>query len=365
MKGQWIGEYQGDSTGTIVVNVDELENTFRGSLYLTPAGADSDKPPLMGIIDTGGKANPVSFTLTPTIVDVFSAEPLSPKDIQRLYPAAPTQISVHADITESRLELKLVSDRQEELEVSIDRGPRSTYSRIKCNPKSWEDFKEHVAKLGYQQKYYRGQRKPWALRTSFHRRGRYDLNRYQNLDIPLLNRHLTPYTNRPFDLQGPEGKGALLSLLQHHGYPTPLLDWTYSPFIASFFAFRDVDRRHINERQMVRIYIFDHVRWANDYKQYLKLSHNLLHLSKVEFMPIDNPRLIPQQSATTVTNIDDIETYIRVHEVERSYRYLEVIDIPESEKEKVMNDLYLMGITAGSLFPGMDGVCEEFAERLF
>jgi hypothetical protein len=40
--------------------------------------------------------------------------------------------------------------------------------------------------------------------------------------------------------------------------------------------------------------------------------------------------------------------------------YTEPIVIPA-----VMNDLSRMGITAGSLFPGLDGACEELKERNF
>jgi len=34
MKGQWIGEYSGTNTGTIMVNIDEFSSCFQGVAYL-------------------------------------------------------------------------------------------------------------------------------------------------------------------------------------------------------------------------------------------------------------------------------------------------------------------------------------------
>jgi hypothetical protein len=75
--------------------------------------------------------------------------------------------------------------------------------------------------------------------------------------------------------------------------------------------------------------------------------------------------MIPQQALSAITNIDDIETYIREKEQELCKPILQIIDLPWSERDVVMRELRLMGITAGSLFPGIDGACEELRERFF
>ena len=85
----------------------------------------------------------------------------------------------------------------------------------------------------------------------------------------------------------------------------------------------------------------------------------------MEFIAIDNPRLVPQQSVTTTTNIDDIEAYLLERETDAGFQYLQAIDIPAGERNEVMTELRFMGITAASMFPGIDGVCEEFRERNF
>ena len=157
-------------------------------------------------------------------------------------------------------------------------------------------------------------------------------------------------------------------MVQHHGYPTPLLDWTYSPFVAAFFAYREISNSEATSTRgdkKVRIFVFDQSQWQQDWMQHSKLTPPPQHLSIMEFVAIDNERMIPQQAASSVTNVDDIESYIRGIEKDKKKRYLQVIDLPWKERPMVMRELSLMGITAGSLFPGLDGACEEIRARIF
>ena len=82
-------------------------------------------------------------------------------------------------------------------------------------------------------------------------------------------------------------------------------------------------------------------------------------------MAIENERMIPQQAASTVTSVDDIESYIKEKEELTKKKYLTAVDLPVFERRDVVRDLRYMGITAGSLFPGLDGACEELKDRNF
>ena len=89
------------------------------------------------------------------------------------------------------------------------------------------------------------------------------------------------------------------------------------------------------------------------------------NVTVLDALAFGNPRAIPQQSISTTSNVDDIETYIKEMETNQKVIYLEAIDLPASERNHVMRELALMGITAGSLFPGLDGACEGLRERNF
>ena len=54
MNGQWIGRYEGSDPGAIVLNIDELESTYRGTATLFPD--NRDLPDTMVFFETPDKA---------------------------------------------------------------------------------------------------------------------------------------------------------------------------------------------------------------------------------------------------------------------------------------------------------------------
>jgi hypothetical protein len=199
--------------------------------------------------------------------------------------------------------------------------------------------------------------------TSFHRSARYDLYRYRREDIAALHRHLTSRTKHFFNLSDPDELGAFINLAQHHGYPTPLLDWSFSPYVAAFFAFRRVNRS--GQTGSVRIFMFDKEAWEKTFPPISDLGVIWPNLSFLDFIAIENDRLVPQQSLSSLANMVDIESWVRLVEKAIGRSFLMAFDIPKSERSYVMEDLRTMGITAGSLFPGLDGACEAMAEERF
>jgi hypothetical protein len=183
----------------------------------------------------------------------------------------------------------------------------------------------------------------------------------------LLYKQLSARTKHVFNLLLPEEYGAFLNLIQHHGYPTPILDWTYSPYVAAFFAYRGItneDASKAKASDKVRIHVLDQSRWKANQRMFMIVGPSELHFSIHEFSAIENERMIPQQAASTVTNIDDIEAFIQSKQGDGN-PYLTAIDLPVNERKNVVTELGYMGITAGSLFPGLDGACEEMKERNF
>jgi len=234
--------------------------------------------------------------------------------------------------------------------------------------KTWDAYKAFVSEMTKKREYYmfRGQsNSSWGLQTSFHRSAEgtnISIGKY--LDFLLFaNRYISASTNEIMDLSNQETLGCFLSLLQHHGFPTPLLDWTLSPYIAAYFALREVGVKSDNEA--VKIYIFDYLSWTKVFPHISDLKSPDAYISIILPHARYNPRLIPQQGAFTFTNQNFMNEYIEEKEKDTLRKYLYNFKININEKMEILEELRLMGITEMSLFPGLDGTCRTLKHILF
>jgi hypothetical protein len=371
MNGQWIGSYTGSNSGILVIDLDDVGMRYEGGAFAYDN--NTSLPTTFAPIRTPDKANACELNVNLFPVNPLTGDPVASWDqVKERYPSDvtfPRHATVKLSVDEQTLKVSWRTDIETFGSAQIPKTHAADPSEYKprADVSNWEHFKSFVNALEHRRYIFRGQRQLLRLRTGFHRTGRADLTRFLANDIQTLYRHLSQRTTHVFNLSIPDQNGAFFNLVQHHGYPTPLLDWTYSPYVAAFFAYRHVKNSEAaaaREDEKVRIFMFDQIRWRENYETLSKLTGCRPHFSLAEFIAIDNERLIPQQSISTITNIDDIETYIRSNEPQER-RYLEIIDLPLGQRAVVMRELSVMGITAGSLFPGLDGACEELRERFF
>lgn len=228
---------------------------------------------------------------------------------------------------------------------------------------SWSDYKKHVSELNFRDFIFRGQSHPFPLQTTFHRSKRKVLPVYLNTDIQLLYRSITGRIRHVFNLHRPDELGAMLNLAQHHGFPTPLLDWTYSPFVAAWFAFERVgESRQSGEK--VRILSINRKEFFR-LSQYQNLTFTLPHISLLEALAIENDRAVPQQGVLMLTNLQDVEAHIADLEHRLGTKLLTAFDLPIEDARDAMNDLAMMGITRSTLMPGIESICLDLKDRLF
>ncbi len=363
--GQWIGKSKGDPPGGLLLNLETVSAGIKGTISLFPT--DSTLPSSMARLSFSDSS---PATVQGAQVAHFISDtgyiPTWP-ELDASFPGV--QLPVYVDATVEILEPEKL---RIEWETPVGTGGKAVlkrknvpvHSSIIADPKirSWIEFKAFVERLEPEQFVFRGQSRPWPLATSFHRKGRTDLDRYRFEDIPRLHRATSSRLSHVFDLEKQFELGAFLNLAQHHGFPTPLLDWTYSPYVAAFFAFSTCDEE---QKEPVRIFHFDYASYTIENAQRLTMASVLPHFSFLEALSIENDRATPQQGLLSLSNLADIENFIGVRESEKKNRYLYAVDLPAGERDSVMSELRLMGITKATMFPGLDSICEELSNRYF
>jgi len=235
---------------------------------------------------------------------------------------------------------------------------------------TWAKYKEWVTDTvrGNAQYCCRGQQNPkWKLQTSFHRfpnETGTSLQDYFNRIIPEVGYYASAYHNEIIDTTNATQLAILLSRLQHHGFPTPLLDWSLSPYVAAYFAYKDIDPRK-HSGPTVAVYVFHIHHWSTFHSSPIYLNQNENYVSDFRPHANRNPRMVRQMAVTTATNVSIVEDYIISEENRLNQPFLWKVILPVSERRIVMNELNLMGINSMTMFPDFDGICSSMKEKHF
>lgn len=146
---------------------------------------------------------------------------------------------------------------------------------------------------------------------------------------------------KPFIKIQPENEWDWLSLAQHHGLPTRLLDWSKNPLVAAYFA---VEEKHNA----------DSVIYAYDYEYIADIDHQPEPFNIKEvivFLPVHLTQRITVQNGifTVHPNPEQTFTNNKIHKI--------IIKKKFRSKLKILLNCY--GTNRASLFPDLDGLAKH------
>jgi hypothetical protein len=168
-----------------------------------------------------------------------------------------------------------------------------------------------------------------------------------------------------------------LALMQDHGAPTRLLDFTWSPYVAAFFALHNATDeaaiwavnpfeiskvRQLGSDQTIDLRNMDPEPPGNYRRYYLPGKIPFVWMGEPYAM---NRRLIAQSGTFVLPGVLDqpIEQILQQYPNPKETLIKFLLPV-ETIRDKGMRELYRMNITQATLFPDLDGLARSLAYEL-
>jgi hypothetical protein len=238
---------------------------------------------------------------------------------------------------------------------------------------SWDAFLQLITNPPYSNWAFRGERdERWPLQSS--------LSRYfQNFGVHprawanqegrilrIFKRKAHQFLEKPPD---PDDDFQWLALMQHHGAPTRLIDFTWSPYVAAFFALERsladgvvwaMNPARIDSGRAPKPVRMDPRVRGNFDRYFVKGNHRFIWMGEPHTM---NSRLIAQSGTFAVPGVLDrpVDEIVSVPDQDN---VLAKVILAHSVRPVGMRELYRMNITHATLFPDLDGLAKSLGYEL-
>lgn len=166
------------------------------------------------------------------------------------------------------------------------------------------------------------------------------------------------------------------ALGQHYGLATPLLDWSQSPFIATFFAFNSnskssngrrclwaIQQQTVKEKSKIIRAEYEKFSEAEKADYFEKTRPPIVEFSEPSFE--DNQRIINQTGLFSRGPIlKTLEEWVEKQCQDCKEVVLYKLTLPDEIRETTLVALDQMNINSASLFPDITGACHYCNEFL-
>ena len=179
-----------------------------------------------------------------------------------------------------------------------------------------------------------------------------------------LNRFRLEIRGRRGDNPPKLEENELWALGQHYGLATPLLDWSQSPYISTFFALANLD----NDGADRALWCLNRTQLTLIQEKYYSRHNYEYCLSLIFPDSDDNKRLIGQSGLFSKGPVmKDVDEWVCEHERVSNQPVLLKVILPGSRsfRKSALKKLQLMNITHSTLFPDIVGAslfCNIIAE---